>query len=159
MDSRVPIEEIFSLQPGTAFVLRNAGHVLSDAITASLEYAALHLGVRYILVMGHANCGAVQGALQPTAATLGTALAHLLRQIQHSLQEPLSKLDSIDDRSVEYLIKYHALQTARAIPSQSRAMRDLSEKENLFIQAAYYHIDSGMVEFFDQMPQIDSPSG
>ncbi len=155
MDSRVPVEEIFSLQPGEAFVLRNAGHVLSDAIVASLEFAVVQLHVRYILVMGHSNCGAVQGAIRTSTATGESALPLLLRRIRNSLEEPLSKWDTVDERALEYLIKYHSLQTARAIPTLSRAIDELCEKGYLKIQPAYYHIDSGTVEFYDHLPQLD----
>ena len=159
MDSRVPVEEIFSLQPGEAFVLRNAGHVLSDAIIASLEFAVVQLHVRYILVIGHSNCGAVQGAIHATTATGLSALPHLLRRIRNSLKEPLSQWDTVDDRALEYLIKYHSLQTARAIPTQSRAIDELHKKGYLKIQPAFYHIDSGTVEFYDHLPQLNGPSG
>jgi pimeloyl-ACP methyl ester carboxylesterase len=41
-----------------------AGNVAGDDETASLEYAAEHLHVPLIVVMGHTHCGAVSAALE-----------------------------------------------------------------------------------------------
>jgi carbonic anhydrase len=40
-------------------VVRVAGNVVDADVTGSLEYAALHLGTRLLLVLGHEQCGAV----------------------------------------------------------------------------------------------------
>ncbi len=63
-DSRVPVELIFDQSIGHIFVTRVAGNVVTPEIIASLEYGAIVLGVKAILVMGHANCGAVKAAIQ-----------------------------------------------------------------------------------------------
>ena len=62
-NSRVAPEFIFDQKPGDLFVVRVAGNVMSDAGTASLEYATQVLGVPLILVLGHSGCGAgISGA-------------------------------------------------------------------------------------------------
>jgi carbonic anhydrase len=63
-DSRVGPEFIFDEGPGELFVVRVAGNVLTEAGTASLEYATQVLGVPLILVLGHSNCGAVAAAIK-----------------------------------------------------------------------------------------------
>ncbi len=63
-DSRVIPEQIFSAGIGELFVIRVAGNVLDDHQLGSIEYAADHLGCRYILVLGHTGCGAVAAALE-----------------------------------------------------------------------------------------------
>jgi carbonic anhydrase len=63
-DSRVAPEFIFDQGLGELFVVRVAGNVLTEAGTASLEYAAQFLGVPLILVLGHSNCGAVAAAIK-----------------------------------------------------------------------------------------------
>ena len=65
-DSRVGPEFIFDQRPGDLFVVRIAGNVLTDAGTASLEYATQVLGVPLILVLGHSGCGAVSAAIKST---------------------------------------------------------------------------------------------
>ena len=62
-DSRVPPELLFDQGVGDLFVVRVAGNSIDTLGAQSLEYAAAHLGVETILVLGHQNCGAVNGAV------------------------------------------------------------------------------------------------
>ena len=62
-DSRVPVEIIFDQSIGHIFVTRVAGNVVTPEIIGSLEYGAAVLGTKVILVLGHANCGAVKAAI------------------------------------------------------------------------------------------------
>src|SRR6218665_600878 len=62
-DSRLSAEIIFDVGLGDAFVVRNAGQVISESVVGSLEYAVGSLGVPLILVLGHDECGAVRAAI------------------------------------------------------------------------------------------------
>ncbi len=62
-DSRVIPEQIFDAGLGELFVIRVAGNVLDRHQLGSIEYAAGHLHVRLILMLGHIGCGAVGAAL------------------------------------------------------------------------------------------------
>lgn len=62
-DSRVIPESIFSAGIGELFVIRVAGNVMDDHQLGSIEYAAEHLGIRLIVVLGHDHCGAVDAAI------------------------------------------------------------------------------------------------
>lgn len=63
-DSRVSPELIFDQGIGDLFVTRVAGNVMGDGGLGSIEYAIEHLGVRFILVLGHSKCGAVSASNQ-----------------------------------------------------------------------------------------------
>ena len=63
-DSRVPVELVFDQTIGHIFVTRIAGNIVTSEIIASLEYGAVVLGAKVLLVMGHANCGAVKATIQ-----------------------------------------------------------------------------------------------
>jgi carbonic anhydrase len=62
-DSRVPPELLFDAGVGDLFVVRVAGNSLGKFEEESLDYAAEHLGVETIAVLGHQGCGAVKGAV------------------------------------------------------------------------------------------------
>ena len=62
-DSRVIPESIFNAGIGDLFVIRVAGNVMDDHQLGSVEYAAHHLGVKLIVVLGHDHCGAVDAAV------------------------------------------------------------------------------------------------
>ena len=59
-DSRVPVELVFDQSIGRIFTTRLAGNVVTPEIIGSLEYGAMVLGTRVILVLGHSDCGAVK---------------------------------------------------------------------------------------------------
>ena len=65
-DSRATPETIFGAAPGDIFVVRNVANIVppqdqqdDDSVSAALEFAVQALGVKHVVVMGHANCGGV----------------------------------------------------------------------------------------------------
>ena len=83
-DSRLAAEIIFDKGIGDLFVVRNAGQVISDSVTGSLEYAVGVLGVPLIVVLGHDECGAVRAAIDsqgPDAPVLPPHIAGLVAKI------------------------------------------------------------------------------
>lgn len=62
-DARVIPESIFSAGIGDLFVIRVAGNVIDNHQLGSIEYAAEHLGIRLVVVLGHDHCGAVDAAI------------------------------------------------------------------------------------------------
>ena len=62
-DSRVPVELVFDQGFGDLFVVRNAGNVATAEEFASLEYGALVLGAKLLMVLGHSSCGAVKATI------------------------------------------------------------------------------------------------
>lgn len=75
-DSRVDPETIFSAMPGELFVVRNVANLVPPfettgkyhGVSAALEFAALNLRVRHIIVMGHSSCGGIRTSLEHDAA-------------------------------------------------------------------------------------------
>ena len=68
-DSRVVPDLILGTGPGDLFITRNAGNVVPvsgndvDGCTATIEYAVEVLKVKYALLCGHSDCGALKAAL------------------------------------------------------------------------------------------------
>ncbi len=75
-DSRVDPETIFSAMPGELFVVRNVANLVPPfetsgkyhGVSAALEFAALNLRVRHIMVIGHSGCGGIRTCLERDAA-------------------------------------------------------------------------------------------
>ncbi len=61
LDSRQPIEIVLDQGIGDIFSARVAGNVLDDDILGSMEFACKVSGAKLIAVIGHSNCGAIQG--------------------------------------------------------------------------------------------------
>jgi carbonic anhydrase len=70
-DSRVDPGQIFDVAPGELFVVRNVAALVPPCETtpglhgtsAAIEFAVETLGVRTVLVMGHARCGGIAAAV------------------------------------------------------------------------------------------------
>ena len=88
-DSRVPIEIVFDQGLGDIFVIRVAGNCLDHTTMGSIQYAAVHLGVKVVMVMGHEGCGAVKAAQSPmeTLDEHPEELGTLLKSIKRGLDE------------------------------------------------------------------------
>lgn len=98
-DARVPAEIIFSQLRNNLFVIRVAGHVLSEENLGSVEYAVHNLAesVRIVVVLGHTGCGAVSAAVDTYLnpwAYLSTAPSPALRSIVDRLFVPVRKAAS-----------------------------------------------------------------
>ena len=57
MDPRIDVHRIFQLNQGDAFVLRNAGNVLTDDMLRSIILAVKNYGVKHVVILGHVDCG------------------------------------------------------------------------------------------------------
>ncbi|KAJ4824501.1 hypothetical protein Tsubulata_031580 [Turnera subulata] len=69
-DSRVAPSYILDFKPGEAFAFRNIANLVPPfdqikytGVGAALEYAVNHLKVCYILVIGHSECGGIEGLM------------------------------------------------------------------------------------------------
>ncbi len=60
-------------------VARVAGNIITPEITGSLEYGVAVLGIKALLVLGHANCGAVKAAMKadPVPGQISSLYPHL----------------------------------------------------------------------------------
>ncbi len=68
-DARVETAMITQTDPGELFIVRNAGNIVpphsshTGGVTASIEFAVAALNVPHIVICGHTECGAMQGAM------------------------------------------------------------------------------------------------
>jgi carbonic anhydrase len=65
-DPRVPPEVVFDQGLNDLFIIRGAGHTVTDQVLGSLEYSVTSLKppVRLIVVLGHQDCGAIKAAIK-----------------------------------------------------------------------------------------------
>ncbi len=91
-DSRVVPNLLVSTDPGDLFVMRNVGNLVPPATregastgdvseASAIEYSALVLEVRNIVVCGHSACGAMKAALSRKAVP---GAPNLARWLQHA---------------------------------------------------------------------------
>ena len=102
-DSRVPVEVVFDVGPGELFVIRVAGHVMSEAGYASVRYAVEVLGTKLVVVLGHEDCGAVAAAREGDEPTW---LAPITDHIRISASATLA--EAVDEHVLESVNELNA---------------------------------------------------
>lgn len=152
-DSRLAAEIIFDVGLGDAFVVRNAGQVISDAVVGSLEYAVGVLGVPLILVLGHDACGAVRAAIEsqaPDAAPLSPHIASIVDRIVPAVHRvagigPGQTVDP-DDVDAAYVGREHLRDTVAELLESSEMISDAIAAGTLAIVGANYRLVEGRAE-------------
>jgi carbonic anhydrase len=102
-DSRVDPQMIFSAAPGELFVVRNVANLvppyMPDAAfhgtSAAVEFGVRVLGVRELVVMGHALCGGVTALLEGTPPEAGDFVAGWM-SIAAAARERVLRCDPAD---------------------------------------------------------------
>ncbi|MDE1902946.1 MAG: carbonic anhydrase [Alphaproteobacteria bacterium] len=134
-DSRVPVELAFDQTIGHLFVTRVAGNVASSEIIASLEYGVAVLGTKAIMVLGHANCGAVKASID--AKAVPGQISALYRYIRPAVDQAGKDLDAA--------IKANAKIQAALLRDSSPVIADAIKQKQLTVVAAFYDLASGKV--------------
>jgi carbonic anhydrase len=138
-DSRVPVELIFDQSIGHVFVTRVAGNVATSAIIASLEYGVAVLGTKAIMVLGHANCGAVKASIE--AKAVPGQISALYPYIRPAVDQAGSNLEAA--------IKANAKIQAGLLRQSSPVLTEQIKQNQLKIVACYYDLASGTVTLLD----------
>jgi len=134
-DSRVPVELVFDQSIGHIFVTRVAGNVITPEIVASLEYGALVLGTKVLLVMGHAGCGAVKATIQHKEVP--GQISALFPHIQPAVNQA--------GENLEGATKANARIQATLLRESSTVISSLVKEGKLKVAASYYDIATGSV--------------
>ena len=141
-DSRVPPELIFDQGLGDIFEIRNAGNVLNDHVIGSIEYAVMHCGVKLIVIMGHQDCGAINATLSGVSET--KYIQALEDSIQPAVEQCKAKGLEVNSDNV---VKAHVMQDIEELMRNDVELVKYMKKHNVKIVPAYYHLDSGKVDF------------
>lgn len=136
-DSRVIPEKIFMVGIGEIFTIRVAGNVIGDFELGSIEYAAGHLGVKLIMVMGHSRCGAVDAAIHDAGHD---SIIHITDEIKKAIG---AETDPVCCEKKNIL---HSMKRIKKSPLLQPSIKDGSLK----IVGAYYHTRSGEVELLEE---------
>jgi carbonic anhydrase len=149
-DSRVVPDRLTSSVPGELFMLRNVGNLVPpfepDAgfhgTSAGIEFGALILGVKDIVVCGHSHCGAIKALYEPS----NPATPHISRWLELAreaqLDAPVSEdvLRRTERRSI--VLQVERLMTYPMV-------RERVEAGDLCLHGWHYVIEDGSVHILD----------
>ncbi|HWQ19514.1 MAG TPA: carbonic anhydrase [Methanotrichaceae archaeon] len=141
-DSRVPPEVLFDQGLGDIFVIRTAGEVMDNATIGSIEYAAEHLSVPLVVVLGHDSCGAVKAAVAGGEAP--GQIAYLAEAIAPAVAK--ANETATKDELLNESIDVNTEMVVDQLKSTEPILSEYVKEGKLKIVGARYHLDSGKVD-------------
>ena len=151
-DSRLSAEIIFDVGLGDAFVVRNAGQVISDSVLGSLEYAVGVLGVPLILVLGHDECGAVRAAIDsqgddapPLPPHIATLVDRIVPAVRRVAGVEAGAPISASDVDASYVGREHLRDTVAELLESSEMISDAIAAGTLAVVGANYRLLEGSI--------------
>jgi carbonic anhydrase len=155
-DSRVPVEIVFDQDLGDLFVIRVAGNIAAPSQLGSIEFAAAEFGTPLVVVMGHTHCGAILGTLEqlrrPTEARSPHMrfIAERIRPAVADLMAPELRYDR--ETLIRKSVRANVAQSVEQLRRGSTILERLIGIGQLRVIGAEYSLETGRVEFFDDMP-------
>lgn len=156
-DSRVPAELVFGQGFGDLFVVRVAGNVVAPSQVGSVEFAAARFGTRLAVVLGHTQCGAIAATveeLRQPAPHQSPNLRAIVDRIRPSVEPLLAPLPGQHaDDLIAQAVRANIRAAADHLRHGSEILERLIAREGLLVVGAEYCLETGVVEFFDGVPE------
>ncbi|MEE4200561.1 carbonic anhydrase [Erythrobacter sp.] len=160
-DSRVDPAQIFDVDPGEIFVVRNVAALVPPferkpglhGVSAAVEFAVQMLEVKQILVMGHGRCGGCKAAL--TGNYMGMApgeggfIANWIDLLGEA-REPVARKHGTSGRKAELAMEFAAI---RQSLTNLRSFPWVADKEAggvLKLRGAHFSIREGVLYSLDE---------
>ena len=145
IDSRVPVEKVFQAKPGELLVLKNAGNLITTDMLRSILVAVLELKAKYVVIMGHTECGM---AIKDNPEKIN----HLKELISPNLVEKIKKSEQRD--ILEWFGFFNQNEWVENAKSQGKILHGylnefLPQKDHPIILVALYDLKSGEVRFIN----------
>jgi carbonic anhydrase len=154
-DSRVPAEIVFDQGLGDLFVIRVAGNVVAPSQVGSVEFAAAKFGTPLVVVLGHSRCGAIEATLDELRQPAGLRSRNL-RSIVNRIRPSVEALFATELRNdpealAREAIKANVRASVDHLRHGSEVLEELAASSGLRIVGAEYSLETGLVEFHDDL--------
>src|SRR2546425_8572598 len=159
-DARVSAELVFGQGFGDLFVIRVAGNIVAPSRVGSVAFAAARFGTRRAVVLGHTQCGAIAATLEELrqpASQQSPNLHSIVDRIRPSI-EPLldTPLAEQPDALLAHAVRANIRSAADHLRHGSDVLERLAQRDGMLIVGAEYCLETGVVDFFDGVPEARS---
>jgi carbonic anhydrase len=155
-DARVPAEIVFDQGLGDLFVIRVAGNIVAPSQVGSVEFAAAAFGTRLVVVLGHSNCGAIHATLEQLARPTrdqSPNLRSIVNRIRPAVESLIEGSAGADRGAlVQQAVRANIRMSANHLRHGSEVLEQAIEKDGLLVVGAEYSLETGVVDFFDDVP-------
>lgn len=160
-DSRVDPAQIFDVDPGEIFVVRNVAAMVPPfettpghhGVSAALEFAVQFLKVREIVVMGHGLCGGCKAALtqsmQGTEPGRGGFIADWIELLDGVREEVVAR-HGTEGREAERAMEQAGVKVSLANLRTFPCVQELEARGQLTLRGAFFAIADGVLHLLDE---------
>jgi carbonic anhydrase len=159
-DSRVDPETLFSAMPGELFVVRNVANLVPPfetqgkyhGVSAALEFAALNIRVKHIVVLGHSGCGGVRACLEHDAAkqTKAEFIRNWMSMLDDAREKVVAAHEGKPAAQLRGALEREGIKTSLANLRTFPCIQILEGRGSITLHGAYFDIASGMLEVLDR---------
>lgn len=160
-DSRVDPAQIFDVNPGEIFVVRNVAALVPPfetspghhGVSAALEFAVQVLKVREIMVMGHGMCGGCKAALTQelhgAEPGRGGFIADWIEMLDEA-REPIARRLGTDGREAERAMEQAAVKVSLENLRTFPCVRQKEQAGELILRGAFFAISDGVLHLLNE---------
>ena len=160
-DSRVDPAQIFDVDPGEIFVVRNVAAMVPPfetapghhGVSAALEFAVQVLKVREIVVMGHGMCGGCKAALtrelHGTEPGEGGFIADWIALLDEA-RGPVAAEHGTEGRVAERAMEQAGVRVSLANLRTFPCIRRKERSGELTLRGAFFAISDGILHVLDE---------
>jgi carbonic anhydrase len=158
-DSRVDPETIFSAMPGELFVVRNVANLVPPfetqgkyhGVSAALEFAALNLRVKHIVVMGHSGCGGVRASLDSDTLrqTEAAFVTNWMSMLDGARERVLAAQPGGSEAELRRALEREGIKTSLDNLRTFPCIKGLEAKGKIALHGTYFDIAEGSLSVID----------
>jgi carbonic anhydrase len=159
-DSRCDPETIFSAKPGELFVVRNVANLIPPyetggkfhGVSAALEFAALNLRVKHIVIMGHSGCGGIKAALEHGSARQTDAMfiSRWMSMLDECRMSVLASHQGADRSGAVAAMEKAAVSVSIANLRSFPFIQEMENRGKVALHGAYFDIATGSLLVLNQ---------
>jgi carbonic anhydrase len=165
IDSLTPVEMIFDLGLGDAFVIRMPGVVLGPQAIGGIEYAVSVGGVKLIVVMGHRDSSLLSLAIQNASVVESRAEQAGCEHLEGVLEELGASIDKVaaarfsemnqseQHQMMLHVVQKHLQRSIGLLCLESPVIGDLVRQGQIAVVGAIYDVSNNQVHFLQQSSQ------
>lgn len=156
-DSRVDPALVLDCAPGDLFVIRNVANLVPPAenqghyhgTSAALEFGVRNLGLRHIIVLGHAQCGGIHALLEGGVDKDDSFIAEWMGIADAAREQVERELADADSK-----VRHRACEQQAILVSLNNLMtfswiRERVEQGGLTLHGWYFDIERGELLGYD----------
>jgi carbonic anhydrase len=148
---------VFDQGLGDLFVIRVAGNIVAPSLLGSVEFAADRTGARLVVVLGHTNCGAILATIEELrrpVANQSRNLQAIVDRVRPSVEGLFAtELRNDQPALVKQAVRANIRASANHLRHGSQILEQAIEHDGLLVVGAEYSLETGVVEFFDGVPE------